>query len=85
MTTTVEAIYEKGVLRPRCALSLAEGTHVELVVKTADGAAVDAENSPPRTTAEIFAEIAAGSLRHGDPETASRDHDQFLYGKTGNR
>jgi predicted DNA-binding antitoxin AbrB/MazE fold protein len=34
MTTTVEAIYEQGVLRLIQPLSLAEGTRVDIIVMT---------------------------------------------------
>jgi predicted DNA-binding antitoxin AbrB/MazE fold protein len=78
MTTKVEAIYEQGTLRPLRALSLPEGARVELVVKTPDGAT--SKDRPKRSPAEGLAEIAAGSVQHGTPETASRDHDRFLYG-----
>ncbi len=37
MTITVAAIYEKGVLRPRQPLELAEGTEVRLTISTAVG------------------------------------------------
>lgn len=34
MSLTVEAIYEKGVLKPIQSLALVEGTHVSLVITT---------------------------------------------------
>ena len=53
MTTTVEAIYEQGVLRLIQPLSLAEGTRVDIIVMTRESTAEG------RTPADILAAIAA--------------------------
>ena len=36
MTTTLEAIYERGVLRPSHSIPLAEGTRVQITLTTSD-------------------------------------------------
>lgn len=76
MTTTIQAVYENGVLRPLSPLGLSEGQQVRVIVAseglpTAEG------------VASILAEIAALPVEgSGDPYT-SRDHDQVLYGAQG--
>ena len=79
MTTTVEAIYEQGVLRLIQPLSLEEGTRVEIIVimqePTAEG----------RTPADILAAIAALPIEAGGEEFSGRDHDKILYGDKGVR
>lgn len=79
MTTTVEAIYEQGVLRLIQPLSLAEGTRVEIIVimrePTAEG----------RTPTDILAAIAALPMEAGGEEFSGRDHDKILYGDQGAR
>ena len=76
MITTVEAIYEQGVLRLIRPLSLAEGTRVEVMVimrePTAEG----------KTPADILAAIAALPMEAGGEELSGRDHDQILYGES---
>lgn len=74
MTTTFEAVYEKGVLRPLQPVQLAEGSQVEVTVRPTR-TPVD-----PQDAARRLASIAAKSPRGDEAETASRDHDQFLYG-----
>jgi len=79
MTTTVEAIYEQGVLRLIQPLSLAEGTRVAVMVIT---------QGPPaegRTPADILATIAALPMEAGGVEFSGRDHDKILYGDKGAR
>ncbi|MBI3946897.1 MAG: antitoxin family protein [Armatimonadetes bacterium] len=74
MTTTVDAIYEQGVLRPAQPIALPEGARVQVIVIA--GRTGAAAPSP----AEILAEIAA--LPVGGPADgfAGRDHDRLLYG-----
>ena len=79
MTTTVEAIYEQGVLRLIQPLSLAEGTRVDIIVMTRKSPAEG------RTPAEILAAIAALPMEVGGEEFSGRDHDKILYGDTGAR
>jgi predicted DNA-binding antitoxin AbrB/MazE fold protein len=73
--TTIEAIYEGGVLRPVDPIDLDEGARVQLLL-------LRERRSGHRSPAEVMAEIAA-LPREGsdDVETASRDHDRYLYGE----
>ena len=79
MTTTVEAVYEQGVLRLIQPLTLAEGTHVEVIVITKEPAA------EVRTPADILATIAAMPMEAGGKEFSGRDHDKILYSEEGAR
>ena len=73
MTTTIEAVYENGVLRPLTPLAFPEGQRVH--VSVASDEAAQGQNA-----ASILAEIAALPVEgSGDPFT-SRCHDQVLYG-----
>ena len=72
MTTTVEAIYEQGVLRLIQPLSLAEGTRVEVIVLTREPTA---EGGTPT---DILAAIAALPMEAGGEEFSGRDHDKIL-------
>ena len=73
MTTTVEAIYERGVLRLIQPLSLAEGTRVDVIVITQEPTAEG------RMPADILATIAALPMEDGGEEFSGRDHDKILY------
>jgi predicted DNA-binding antitoxin AbrB/MazE fold protein len=79
MTTTVEAIYEQGVLRLIQPLSLAEGTRVAVIVITQEPIAEG------RTPADMLATIAALPMEVGGEEFSGRDHDKVLYGDQGAR
>ncbi len=75
MTKEIEAIYERGMIRPLQPLELPEGTRLDLVVIT---------HEQPKTngnTAEILAEIAALPLEGADDSFAGREHDSILYPK----
>lgn len=66
-------------------LALAEGTRVSVSFTERNGepegaAGVAEAGEPQRTPAEILAENAAQSVRHGEVETAGEDHDQHLDG-----
>jgi len=83
MSLTVDAIYEQGRLRPIEPIALEEGTEVRLIVmpKTSPANGTAGQNA-----AAILATIAAIPRASGrQEETASRDHDRFLYGETGAR
>lgn len=73
MTTTVEAVYEQGVLRLLQPIPLPEGTRVEVTVVAQ---AVDEEQSAP---ADILAAIAALPMEQGGKEFSGRDHDAILF------
>jgi len=79
MTTTVEAIYEQGVLRLLQPLSLAEGTRVDVIVVTRE------HTAEGRIPADILATIAALPMEAGGEEFSGRDHDKILYGDKGVR
>jgi len=66
MTQTVEAIYQKGVLKPKQPLSLADGTEVRLTVSSID------ENQDP-----LQAVIGIGSSGRKD---GADNHDHYIYG-----
>jgi predicted DNA-binding antitoxin AbrB/MazE fold protein len=73
MSTTVEAVYEHGVLRPLTPLSLREGQRVQLTLTPGEASEVV---GPASILAAIAALPAEGRC---DPST-SRDHDDVLYG-----
>jgi len=85
MSTTVEAIYEGGILRLKAPMPLADGTAVRVTVE-----ALPAPESPPtgepsprrKSPAEIMEEISACYEDHGEGgETSiSEHHDEILYG-----
>lgn len=79
MTTTVEAVYEYGVLRLMQPILLPEGTLVEVTVTTKQ------RSGATRTPAEILAGIADLAEASDDQEFTSRDHDTILYGEHGAR
>ena len=79
MRTTVEAVYEQGVLRLLQPLSLAEGSRVAVLI-------IATEQATERATpAEILATIAAIQPEEGGEEFSGRDHDKILYGEKGAR
>jgi predicted DNA-binding antitoxin AbrB/MazE fold protein len=78
---TIKAVYENGVFKPTEAVSLPEGTEVD--VNVAREAPPGAEGSDPQVVAEMMTEIAAIPPDEPEPAdglSASRDHDQILYG-----
>jgi len=85
MTTTLRAVYEGGSLRLLTPLPLEEGDTIEALVIERTPQEVTPGKSDARTPLEIVQEIAALTVWHGGPETASRDHDQILYGPDGAR
>jgi predicted DNA-binding antitoxin AbrB/MazE fold protein len=90
MSTTVEAIYENGVLRLSWPIDLADGTPVEVIIiprSTQPRPQPQSQSQPrKRTPAEILAEIAAIAVESTDTNGLSgRDHDKILYGDQGAR
>jgi predicted DNA-binding antitoxin AbrB/MazE fold protein len=67
MTITVEAIYEKGVLKPKQPLTLSEGAQVRLTISSAD------EDHDPL-------EEVIGICDDGPPISLAERHDEFIYG-----
>lgn len=76
MTKTIQAIFEKGALRPIQPLDLEEGEKVELTIVSASPA------PDPRKAAQL---IAARPMQPGGLTFNGRDHDQILYGDKGAR
>ena len=66
MTQIIEAIYQKGVLKPKQPLSLAEGAEVRLTVSSID------EKPDP-----LEAVIGIGSSGRKD---GAANHDHYIYG-----
>jgi predicted DNA-binding antitoxin AbrB/MazE fold protein len=73
MTTSVEAVYENGVLRPLTPLALPEGQRVQVFVASEE--AVQGQKA-----ASILAEIASLPVETPAIPSTSRYHDQVLYG-----
>lgn len=69
MITTIEAIYEQGVLRPLESISLTEGTRVKITILSSE------PTSEKRTPQEILAAIAAMPLE--------ADGEEFSEGVRG--
>ena len=67
MTTTVEAVYENGVLKPRQPLALAEGAAVRLTISPM------ADDADP-----LEAVIGIGD----GPADGADNHDKYIYGKS---
>ena len=73
MTTTVKAVYEGGVLKPKVPLALEEHAEVEVLVLRP--VARDADD--PTGWKAIDSLIGAAS---GERSDASERHDEILYG-----
>jgi predicted DNA-binding antitoxin AbrB/MazE fold protein len=77
MTTTADAIYENGVLRPLTPLPLAEGARVEVTV-------TDRGVSPPAEGAgragDLLRAVAALPMEASEAGFSGRKHDRVLYG-----
>ena len=81
MTITCNAIYEKGMLRPKQPLALPEGAEVQVTVVPAQS-----QSLPPRdqrTIAQVMADIAALPMEGKDDGFSGTDHDKVLYPKGG--
>ena len=72
MMTTIEAIYEGGMLRPLEPVHLAEGAHVEIILVP--------QAPDPRRAAEILAQIADLPIQGKTDPFSGADHDKALYG-----
>ena len=84
MSTTIEAIYEQGVLRLSRPIDLADGTRVDVIViasHTTLTPVMPGESGPgKRTPAEIMSEIAAMPMESSPDGFSGEDHDRILYG-----
>ena len=67
MSVTVEAIYQNGLLKPKQALTLAEGAEVLLTIVPVDG--------------EYDPLDAVIGICKGGPTDGAQNHDKYLYGK----
>ncbi len=74
MTTTIEAVYEQGILRLKEPLALAEGATVEVTITTREKSSASA--SAPAGT---LAAIAALPIEGTGEDFSGRDHDRILY------
>jgi predicted DNA-binding antitoxin AbrB/MazE fold protein len=73
MTKEIEAVYEKGIIRPLEPLELPEGARLDVIVITHEQAKTNGN------TAEMLAEIAALPLEGSSDAFAGREHDSILY------
>jgi predicted DNA-binding antitoxin AbrB/MazE fold protein len=73
MSLTIEAIYEKGVLKLIQPIALAEGTRVSVVITTPAGEPLG------QSPAAILAAIAAFPSEPNNQPFSNQDHDQVLY------
>jgi predicted DNA-binding antitoxin AbrB/MazE fold protein len=76
MTKQIEAVYEKGVLRPLEPIQLPEGAHLDVIVITRDR-----QPHTGQSPAEILSKIAALPLEGASDEFSGKDHDSILYPK----
>ena len=87
MSTTIEAVYEQGVLRLSRPIDLADGTRVNVIVIASHPALTPVIPDEPgprkKTSAEIMSEIAAMPMKSGPDGFSGEDHDQVLYGWWG--
>ncbi len=77
MTTTIEAVYEQGVLRPKEPLALAEGAEVEVIVIAREP--TGGNDTPATTPTDLTALLAQCEVDTGIPDLAHQ-HDYYLYG-----
>ena len=73
MTKEIEAVYERGLIRPLEPLELPEGAQLELIIITHEKPKTDGN------TATILTEIAALPLESSNDGFASYKHDSILY------
>lgn len=74
MTTPIEVIYERGVLRPLKPIELPEGECLEIILLKRD------RPQTGNTPAAILAEIAALPEEGPADSFSGQDHDRILYG-----
>ena len=79
MTKEIQAVYEKGIIRPLQPLELPEGLRLDLIVITHERS--KAYGNP----AEILAEIAALPIEGSTDDFARCDQDSILYPESGSR
>jgi len=67
MTTTIEAVYENGILRPKKPLGLVEGAEVQLTIN-----ALDEDHDP--------LDEVIGICTEGPDISLAERHDEIIYG-----
>ncbi|HLG14091.1 MAG TPA: antitoxin family protein [Blastocatellia bacterium] len=77
MTTTIQAVYERGLLRLKEPIPLSDGTIVEVTITTSEPCS--------ETPAEILSAIASLPMEGDGAEFSARDHDKVLYGEKTTR
>lgn len=75
MTKEIEAVYERGLIRPLEPLELPEGARLDVIVITHE------QTETNGNAAEMLAEIAALPLQGSNDAFAGREHDSILYPK----
>lgn len=70
MTQQIQAVYEKGVIRPIEPVELAEGEKLEIVLLR-----------QKRGAAQVLAEIAGLPIEGETDEFSGVNHDEILYPK----
>ena len=75
MTKQIEAIYERGIIRPIKPLELPEGTRLDLIISTHE------EARPHGNAGKILADIAALPIEGASDFFSGREHDSILYPK----
>ena len=73
MTTTIKAVYERGVLRLKEPVAIEDGTIVEVTITTSEPSG--------ETPAEILSAIASLPVEGNGQPFSGRDHDTILYGE----
>ena len=77
MTTTIEAVYERGVLRPKEPLALEEGAEVEITINAREPNGGDERQATtPTDLADLLTQCEVDT---GIPDLAQQ-HDHYLYG-----
>ena len=77
MTNRVEAVYEKGVFRPKEPVPLTEGSTVELTFET------PSLDRPTEPLVKALLEIARMPSKGPKDGFSGADHDRILYGREG--
>ncbi len=70
MSKQIQAVYERGVIRPLEPVALAEGERLDVILLTRDA---------PQTLAQALAHIAALPLENTSDSFSGQDHDAVLY------
>ena len=77
MSTTVKAVYEDGVFKPKEPVSLEEHAEVEVVIPTLTARVIEADEGDPSGWKAIDELI--GCIK-GAPSDVAENHDKYLYG-----